>query len=80
MHDKEEDMNMYLESNATVNYVIIISIIGDEFHFILECTVLNGLRFKCLHYQKYPNAIKFSNLLNFESPTILQKLCKYIGL
>ena len=49
------------------------NIIGDEFHFILECTVLNELRFKFLpkRYHKYPNAIKFSNLLN-------SKLCKYI--
>ena len=60
---------MYQESNATVNYVIIIY----EFHFILECTLLNDLRFKFLpkRYHKYPNAIKFSNLLN-------SKLCNYI--
>ena len=54
--------------------------IGDEFHFILECTVLNELRLNFLPkiYQKYPNAIKLSNLLNSKSIIILKKLCKYV--
>ena len=56
------------------------NIIGDEFHFILECTVLNELRLKFLPkiYQKYLNAIKLSNLFNSKSIIILKKLCKYV--
>ena len=54
--------------------------IGDEFHLILECTVLNELRLKFLPkiYQKYPNAIKLSKLFNSKSIIILKKLCKYV--
>ena len=56
------------------------NIIGDKFHFILECTVLNELRLKLLPkiYQKYLNGIKFSNLFNSKSIIILKKLCKYV--
>ena len=56
------------------------NIIGDEFHFILECTVLNELRFKFLpkHCHNYPNIIKFSSLLNSKSIFISKKLCKYM--
>ena len=56
------------------------NIIGDEFHFILECTVLNELRFKFLpkHCHNYPNIIKFPSLLNSKSIIILKKLCKYV--
>ena len=56
------------------------NIISDKCHFILECTVLNELRFKFLpkHCHNYPNIIKFSSLLDFKSIIILQKLCKYV--
>ena len=56
------------------------NIIGDEFHFILECTVLNELYKKNVRkiYQKYPNAIKLSNFSNSKSIIIFKKLCNYV--
>ena len=56
------------------------NIIGDEFHSILECTVLNELRLKFLPkiHQRYPNVIKLSNLFNSKSIIISKKLCKYV--
>ena len=75
-------------NNKCINYIIFkpnfgfedYNIIGDEFHFILECTVLNELRFKLLpkHCHNYPNIIKFSSLLNFKSIIILKKICEYV--
>ena len=44
--------------------------VGNEFHYIFECTILNNVREKLLpkYYVTYPNFHKFSTLLNLRQP------------
>ena len=54
--------------------------IGDEYHYIFECTNLSEKRTSLLpkHLIERPNIIKFKNLMTSERKPILQKLCKFI--
>ena len=54
--------------------------IGDEFHFILECPALQHLRehFLPKYCQTYPNTLKLYNLFTTRNRNILNRLCKYI--
>ena len=54
--------------------------IGDEYHYIFECTNLSE---KCKsllpkHLIKHPNILKFKNLMTSKQKLILEKLCKFI--
>ena len=54
--------------------------VGDEYHYVLTCNFLNNLR-RLYIDRKFvvrPNAIKFSMLLNTNSPAKLRKLCIFI--
>ena len=54
--------------------------IGDEYHYIFECTNLSEKRTSLLpkHLIERSNIIKFKNLMTSERKPILQKLCKFI--
>jgi len=54
--------------------------IGDEYHYIFECTNLSEKRNSLLpkHLIERPNIIKFKNLMTSKRKPILQKLCKFI--
>ena len=56
------------------------NMIGDEFHFILECPALQHLRehFLIKYCQTYPNTLKLYNLFTTRNMNILNRLCKYI--
>ena len=53
--------------------------IGDEFHFILECPALQHLRKHCLpkYCQTNPNTLKLYYLFTTHNTNILNRLCKY---
>lgn len=53
--------------------------IGDEFHFLLECTSLSELRAKYIpkYYITHPNFFKFSQLLSIKNKTKLLNLSKF---
>ena len=54
--------------------------IGDEFHFILECPALQHFRehFLPKYCQTYPNTLKLYNLFTTRNMNILNRLCKYV--
>ena len=45
------------------------NIIGDEFHYILECNYFNNVRKKYIDdcYRKRPNIIKFGELISIKN-------------
>ena len=54
--------------------------IGDEYHYIFECTNLSGKRNSLLpkHLIERPNMIKLKNVMTNKRKPILQKLCKFL--
>ena len=52
--------------------------IGDEYHYIFNCSVFNDCRKQCIkfHYRNRP--VKFHDLMNSKSCSKLNKLCKLI--
>ena len=54
--------------------------IGDEFHFFLECPALQHFRNQFLpkYCQTHPNTIKLYNLFTTHNINILNRPCKYI--
>ena len=54
--------------------------LGDEYHYILECSILNEQRKRLLpnYYINRPNTLKFSTLMSTKKPSLLKKLCKFI--
>ena len=54
--------------------------IGDEYHYLLVCSHLAETRKKFIprHYFKYPNVIKFHNLMSSKCKVLLLKLVKFI--
>ena len=55
-------------------------VLGDEYHFILECPSLNLIRDKYLpkYYTRHPSAIKFGELLSTKKKKLLAKVVRYI--
>ena len=56
--------------------------IGDEFHYLFQCTVLNDLRkrYLCPYYCKHPSVIKMNDLFNKHSKVVLINSCQYLKL
>lgn len=54
--------------------------IGDEFHFLLECPLLNEIRTKYIskYYFTKPNLFKYSQLLSSQNTSKVLKLGKFI--
>lgn len=54
--------------------------IGDEFHYILSCEHFKTERLNHIkvYYRKYPNVIKFKQLMNSSNVSELKHLCKFI--
>ena len=54
--------------------------IGDEFHYLFQCTVLNDLRKRYLscYYCKHPSLIKMNQLFNKHSKVVLINFCQYL--
>lgn len=58
--------------------------IGDEFHYILCCTVLKNEREREKYIPKFylfrPNIVKFKELFPPNNVSLLSKLCKFISI
>ena len=54
--------------------------IGDEFHYILECTYFSEERKECIdeNFCTDINTLKFKAVKNFSKQSKLKKLCKLI--
>ena len=54
--------------------------IGDEFHYILECSAIDDSRQLLLKkpFINRPNILKFQGLMNSSNPSELNNLCKFI--
>ena len=54
--------------------------VGDEYHYILNCTYFNEKRQECLatEYQIHPNQVKYKKLLSSRNKTELLKLKHFI--
>ena len=54
--------------------------VGDEFHFLLECHMLDNIRTKYIpkYYYVHPNFYKYSRLLALKSKNKLLNLSKFI--
>ena len=54
--------------------------LGDDFHYLMKCSFFETERKALLrpYYYSRPNIIKFQDLLNFNSKTILTKLSKFM--
>ena len=54
--------------------------LGDEFHYLLNCTYFNTLRNTYIDriFSIYPNIDKFKKLTNTDNKDSLLKLCKNI--
>ena len=54
--------------------------LGDEFHYLFECPSLSNERKKYFepHFLNRPNILKFCNLMNSISVSVLCNMCKYI--
>lgn len=54
--------------------------IGDEFHYLMICDVLSGIRklYVPLYYRKNPNILKFFELFSSKKTSVLNNLCKFI--
>ena len=56
--------------------------IGDEFHYLLQCTFFqrDRERFVPLYYFRRPNMMKFNSLLNNHNEVCLSNLGKFMGI
>jgi hypothetical protein len=54
--------------------------LGDEYHFLLECSFFNDLRIKYIpkYYWRRPNSIKFKQLLSSHKNGTMMKISKFI--
>lgn len=59
---------------------VFCSVLEDEFHFVIECSVFADLRRKYIsqYYWKRPSVFKFIELINSTSQGQIRKLCIYI--
>ena len=55
-------------------------LIGDEFHYLLECTYFNDNRKNFLgeNYCVRPNTMKYKNLKSTKNVPVLRNLCQFI--
>ena len=55
-------------------------LVGDEFHYLLECSYFNDERKNLLgeDYCIRPNIIKYKNLMNTKNVPVLRNLCHFI--
>ena len=54
---------------------------GDEIHFLYECTKLNNLRVKYMSspgIRREPNTFNFVNIMQTNDPETIGNLAKYI--
>lgn len=56
-------------------------LVGDEFHYILECSALAVMRKKYLNikYWKRPNVLKFTEIMNNHNSKFLRNLFAFIS-
>jgi len=74
---------MNIERNQRFCLLCNNNLIGDEFHYIFNCSFFNIERKKYVneYFTKHPNAIKFKDLMNSKDKSVLLKLsvfCKKI--
>ena len=55
------------------------NVLEDEFHFLFECSLYNGLRESLLPKMYYlrPNMLKFKEIMSTSNPKLLNKLSKF---
>ena len=58
------------------------SVLGDEYHYILECKHFSQDRKKLIkeYYYKHSNILKFKQLFNTEIKNELINLCKFLNI
>ena len=58
------------------------NVLGDEFHFLLQCTKLKEIRERFIPrpYLTNPNVLKFAELMNCQDRPTLFRLAKYISI
>lgn len=56
--------------------------VGDEYHYLLSCAVLNDERKKYLkpYYRNHPNIMKMNELMNITNKKIVEDLVKFIDI
>jgi hypothetical protein len=71
-----------VERNMIICNLCDENVIGNEFHYILECNYFNNVRTKYIDdcYRKRTNIIKFGQLMRIKNKIKLTKLCKFIKL
>ena len=59
-----------------------MSVIEDEYHFLLTCPFYREIRIKYIpkYYITWPNINKFKSLLTTEKPTLLKKIANFLYL
>ena len=58
------------------------NMIGDEFHYVLECEAFKEERHALVkrYFYKHPNVLKYSELMNNSNDTIIRNLSKFVDL
>ena len=58
------------------------NLLGDEFHYLFECTYFNFERRRYISkfYFVWPNVIKFNKLMNSDNQTVLAKLSIFVSI
>ena len=72
---------MYLELIDITSTNCDKSVMGDEIHFLYECTKLNNLRVKYLFppdIRREPNVFNFVNIMQTNYPETIGNLAKFI--
>ncbi len=69
-----------IERNERLCHLCETGNIGDEFHYLLECSFFRDTRKQFLdkYYCNHANIIKFSKLMNMKKRPKLRKLCQFI--
>ena len=70
------------EHNECVCTICNRNMIGDEFHYVLECEAFKEERHALVkhYFYKHPNVLKYSELMNNSNDTIIRNLSKFVGL
>lgn len=66
--------------NERLCNLCVSNVIGDEYHYLFECSYFLNLRKKYLPriYVIHPNAYKFAQLMTYSNKYILIKVCLFV--
>ena len=57
-----------------------LNVVGDEFHYLFECSFFSGERIKYLtqYYRHFPSMYKFEQLFNSTNLKVISNLAKFV--